>query len=78
MVDLSSMKWIIRPAVFEFFFEAAADLDAVFGRDRYITAVEEAMEIAPQKEAIIDSVRAALVKRLDMGGFERRAGNALR
>ena len=40
-----AVEWIIRPAVFIFFFEAAADLDAIFGRDRYIAAVKKAVKI---------------------------------
>lgn len=49
MVNLIAMEWIIRPAILKFFLEAAADLDAIFGRDGYIAPVEEAMEIAPQE-----------------------------
>ena len=65
-----AMEWIIRPAVFELFLQAAADLDAIFGRDGYITAVKEAMEIAPKQEAVVHSMWAALVERLDVGCFE--------
>jgi len=64
------VEWIIRPAVFELFFKAAANLDLVFGRDRNVAAVEEAMEIAPKEEAVVHSMWAALVERLDVGCFE--------
>ena len=69
-----AVEWIIRPAVFEFFFEAAADLDLVFGRDRNIAAVEETMEIAPKEQAVVDGMRPAFVKGLDVCGFESRQG----
>lgn len=68
------MKWIIRPAVLELLLEPAADLDPVIGRDGNITTVEEAVEaveVAPQQQPVAHAVRAALVERPDMGGFER-------
>ena len=74
MAQELAVEWIIRPTVFEFFFEAAADLNAIFGRDGHITAVEKAVEIAPQKEAIVHRMGTAFVKRLDMGGFKGRQG----
>ena len=73
-----AVEWIIRPAVLEFFFEAAADFDTIFGCDGYIAAVEEAVEIAAKEDAVVYGVRPALVKRLDVGGFERREGMLLR
>ena len=42
------LERIIRPAVFELFFQAAADFDLIFGRDRDVAAVEESVEIAPK------------------------------
>ena len=39
MAQELAVEWIIRPAVFIFFFEEAADLDAVVGCDGDITAV---------------------------------------
>jgi len=73
-----AVEWIIRPAVFEFFFEAAANLDAVFRRDGDIASVKEAMEITSQKKTVVHGVRPALVKRLDVGCFESREGMLLR
>jgi hypothetical protein len=72
MAQELAVEWIIRPAVFELFFKATADLDLVLWRNCNVTAVEEAMEIAPQEKAIVHSMRTALVVRPDVGGFESR------
>lgn len=69
-----AVKGIIRPAVLIFFLEAAADFNATFRGNGDIAPVEETMEIAPQKEAVVHHVCPALVERPDMGGFERRQG----
>ena len=72
MMKRFSMKRIIRTTVLIFFFKTATDFDSVFGRNRDITAVKEAVKIAAEKEAIVHSMRTALNKRLDMGCFESR------
>jgi hypothetical protein len=72
-----AMEWIIRPAIFEFVFEATADFNAIFRGNGDIAAVEEAVEIAAKEDAVVYGVRPALVKRLDVGGFERREGMLL-
>ena len=61
---------IIRSAIFELIFKAAADLDAIFRSYGNIAAVEEAMEIAPKEQAVVYSVGAAFVIRLNVGGLE--------
>jgi len=61
---------IIRPTVFEFFFQAAADFDLIFRSNRNVAAVEEAMEIAPKEEAVVHCMRSRLIEGLDVGGFE--------
>ena len=78
MAQRLSVERIIRPAVFEFLLEAAADLDTIFGSNSDIATVKEAMEIATQEQAIVYGMRAALVERPDVGGFERWEGMLLR
>lgn len=53
-------------AIFKFFFQAAADLDPILGRNRNIAPVEEAVEIAPEQEAVVYVMRAVFIERLDM------------
>jgi len=73
-----AVEWIIRPAVFELFLQAAADLDLILWRDGYVAAVKQAMEIASEEQAVVHGVRAALIEGFDVGGFERREGMLLR
>lgn len=61
-------------SVFELIPEPAADFNPIFGRDRYVAAVEEAVEIAPEEQAVIYGMGAVLVERLDVGRFERWQG----
>lgn len=74
MVQCPAMERIIRPAVGEFLLEPAAYLDLVFRRDRDIASIEQAVEIAPQQEAVLYGMRAVLGERLDVGGFESGQG----
>ena len=67
-----TMERIIRSPVLEFIFQAAADFNAIFRRDSDIAAVEEAVEIATKKEAVVDGMRTAFIKGLDMGRLEGR------
>jgi len=71
---LMPMERIIRPAIFELFLKTATDFDAIFRSDSNIAAIEQAVEVAPQEQAVVHGVRPALVKRLDMGSLERGEG----
>lgn len=67
-----TMERIIRSPVLEFIFQAAADFNAIFRRDGDIAAVEETVEIATKKEAVVDGMRTAFIKGLDMSCLEGR------
>ncbi len=65
-----SVKWIVCPPVLEIVFESAAYFDPIFRCDGDVAAVEEAMEIASEQEAVIHRVGAAFIEWLDVGGLE--------
>lgn len=66
------MIWVISSPILEFLLEAATDLDSVLRRDCNIPAIEEAVEIASEEDAVIHRVRAVLIVWSDMGSLERR------
>ena len=67
-----AMKRIIITAVFEFIADTAADLYAKVRSDCNIAFIKQAVDIAAEQKAIINSVWSFEIKRLDMGSFKGR------
>ena len=61
---------IIRPAIFKFFLEAAADFNFIFRSYSNISAIQEPVEVATEEQTIIHGVRPSFIIGLDMSGFE--------
>ncbi len=64
------MSSIVFNAVFEFFFNAAAYLQAIFRRDRDIAAVKEGVHILPKENPIRYGVWSPFAVRFDVSRFE--------
>jgi len=72
MVKPVAVKRIMVATVFVFFTEAAADFNVVTASYRNITAVREAVDIAPEQKPVIHFMGAAISIRLDVGGLKSR------
>jgi len=74
MVNSLAVKWVIIPAVFKLFANAAADLYAKIRGNRDIALIEEPMDIAPEKKPVADFMGPAFGIGLDMGRLQGRQG----
>ena len=70
--DLLAMQRIIVAPVFEFLADPFAHLKAQVGRDRDVAGIEQAVDVAPQQQAIARLVAAAVAIGADVGGLQRR------
>ena len=70
--DPLAVKRIVISTVIELFLNAPADLKMEAGRYRYITGIEQTVDVAPQKEPVSWLVFAALAVRSNMRSFESR------
>ena len=64
-------------AVVEFLPDAVADLEAQLGRYRHIAGIEQAVNVASQKQAIAGLVHSAVAEGTDVGRFQRRQRSLL-
>ena len=76
--DLLAMQRIIVAPVFEFLADPFAHLKAQVGRDRDVAGIEQAVDVAPQQQAIARLVAAAVAIGADVGGLQRRKRPLLR
>jgi len=58
----SSVQGIVVPSVLKFLLDPAADLEAPIRRDRDVPTVEQAVNVAPEQEAVGNLVRATFGK----------------
>lgn len=66
------------PSVVELLLDAAAHLETEVRRYCHVAGVEQAMDVAPQQQAVARLVVAAVAKGADVSGFERRQRAFLR
>ena len=72
--DGGAVVTVVVAAVFEFFFDAAADFDVHVRGDGDVAFVEQGVEIAAEEQAVAYEVFAAFGVGLDVGGVEGGEG----
>src|SRR5437016_3110495 len=72
--DRLSVQWVIRAAILKVILESSADEKAHVAVHSDVPLVEEAMNVAPQQQAVRHVVVPIAGKGFDVGGFEGGQG----
>jgi len=70
--DGRPVQRVVIPSVLELLLDAAADFEAVLGRDRDVPRIEQLVDVGPEEDAVIPGVNLDVVKLADVRRFERR------
>lgn len=68
--DRLAVERVILPAVVEILFDAAADLESKFRRDRHVAAVEQRVQVAADEDAVVGLVGSLFGEGFYVGGVE--------